>query len=75
AIWRPARQARRRSRAIRRLDFKNGGKPARIEVDMRAIKGTGEFAGAEVTVIGMIISRQYVERGAVLILKAESVAR
>ena len=58
-----------------RLDFKNGGKPARIEVDMRAIKGAGEFAGAEVTVTGMIISRPYVERGAVLILKAESVAR
>jgi hypothetical protein len=48
---------------------------ARIEVDMKAIKEAATFEGAEVTISGTISSRNYLERGAVLILMAESVVR
>ena len=48
---------------------------ARIEVEMKAIKEAATFEGAEVTISGTISSRKYLERGAVLILQAESVVR
>jgi hypothetical protein len=45
----------------------------KIEVDMKAIEKTQTFDGAKVTVTGTIITKKYIERGSVLILKAESV--
>ena len=57
------------------LTYTKGGKPARIEVDMRAIKNAGDFDGARVEVSGKIVSKQYVERGEVSILKAERVVK
>ena len=44
-----------------------------LEVDMKAIKDADSLDGADVTITGTIISKQYVERGAVLILKAVTV--
>ena len=46
---------------------------ATLEVDMQAIKDAESLDGAEVTITGSIFSKQYVERGAVLILKAATV--
>lgn len=47
---------------------------ATIMVDMTAIKDADKMDGKEVTVSGTIISKTYVERGVVLILKAEKVS-
>ncbi len=56
-----------------RLTYTTSKGKARIEVDMKAIKNAETYDGAEVTVTGRIVARQYIERGRVLILKAETV--
>ena len=48
-----------------------GGK---IEVDMKAIEGADGFDGKKVSVSGKVFTKNYVERGAVLILAAEKMA-
>ena len=55
------------------LIFHDGGKTANIEVDMMGIAKVKGLDGKEVTITGTIVKQQYVERGAVLILKAKSV--
>jgi len=55
------------------LAYTNSKGAATLEVDMKAIKDVEKLDGAEVTISGSIFSKQYVERGAVLILKAASV--
>ncbi len=55
------------------LAYANGKGVAVLEVDMKAIRDAEPFDGAEVTITGSIISKQYVERGAVLILNAATV--
>ena len=45
---------------------------ATLEVAMKAIKDAASLDGKDVTITGSIISKQYIERGAVLILKAET---
>lgn len=54
------------------LKYESGNQKKSLEVDMKAIKDAESFDGKKVTVSGLIITRQYVERGAVMILKAES---
>jgi|GEM_PF-592297 len=49
--------------------------PKKVEVALRAIKEAGDLDGADVTITGTIISKDYVERGPTLILKAESIVR
>ena len=56
-----------------RLSYTTTKGAAQIEVDMKAIKNAQSFDGEEVTVTGKIIAKKYIERGRVLILKAESV--
>jgi pimeloyl-ACP methyl ester carboxylesterase len=57
------------------LAYRKGGKVERIEVDISAIKEPKAFDGKEVTITGTIATKQYIERGAVLILKAASVTK
>ena len=58
-----------------RLVYTTSKGAAKIEVDMKAIKNAQTFDGSKVTVKGTIIAKQYIERGTVLILKAESVVK
>jgi len=44
-----------------------------IEVDMSGIKDAGKLDGKEIVVTGVFQTRQYVERGKVVIFKAKSV--
>jgi len=55
------------------LVYTNSKGPETLEVDMKAVKDAESLDGAEVTISGSIFSKQYVERGAVLILKAATV--
>jgi hypothetical protein len=43
-----------------------------IEIDISGIKDAGRLDGNELTVTGVFQTRQYVERGKVLIFKASS---
>ena len=54
--------------------FGRGG-VARIEVDMRGVEGWKTEEETDVTVSGVIVVKQYVERGSVFILKATSVVK
>ena len=44
-----------------------------IEIDMSGIKDAGKLEGRELTVAGVFQTRQYVERGKVVIFRATSV--
>ena len=56
-----------------KLTYSTGRDPAEIEVDMSAIKAAEKFDGKKVTAAGTVVSKDYVERGAVLMLKVESI--
>lgn len=56
-----------------RLQYPDGEKKAAIEVDLKAIKNYDKLDGRNVTITGEIISKQYVERGAVKMLVAKKV--
>ncbi len=56
-----------------RLTYSTGKGKAVLEVDMSAIKDSASIDGKEVKISGSIILKSYVERGAVLILKAGKV--
>lgn len=57
------------------LAYGVGGGVARIEVDVRGVEGWKTEEETEVTVSGVIVVKQYVERGSVFILKATSVVK
>jgi hypothetical protein len=57
-----------------RLTYHAQRKKATIEVDMKGIKNAGSYDGRKVTITGTIVSKSYVERGAVLILMAKTVS-
>ena len=55
------------------LTYKENGKEKSIEVDMSAIDVPDIYAGKEIKISGQVVTKQYVERGAVLILNAAQI--
>lgn len=56
-----------------RLKYKEDGKEKSIEVDMSGIEVPDVFEGKDIRVIGEAVTKSYVERDPVMVLKAEPI--